>query len=330
MSPRQEPFSPIRIRNEVMSAKLIPYGATLLDLRLAHVEHPLILGFEDPIDYKRHQHFYCGAVIGRFANRIGQGACKVDGVPIQLERNNHPNHLHGGSQGFASQCWRIVEQDDNAVEFILESPDGDENYPGDLSISARYQICNVATLKLSVTARTNRTSPINIAHHPYFNLDGGADILDHQLQIAAENYLPCDENLLPTGEISPVSDCAFDFRSERSIRSPQTEQTSVYNNTFCLNQKTNSQVQFAARLTGKSKIEMEVWTTQAGIHFYDGYKLGHCPSGLDGRRYGPRSGLCLEAQNWPDSPNHAHFPNALLSPGETYHQVTEYRFSERG
>lgn len=313
-----------RIANDDLSARLTPFGATLTDLRLAGWQHPLVLGFDAIDDYRDTDH-YAGAVIGRHANRIAQGHVKMSDGVLALSRNGGEYHLHGGVTGTAKQDWYVVEQTPNSLAFQLVSPDGHEGYPGECIITARYSISGPATLRLEFEAKADRETVVNLCHHPYFDFSGQGNITAHWLKIAAETYLPAGPDLVPTGEIASVAGTLYDFRVARPIGSNRP--LPGFNNNYCLAIVTRNQPAFAARLSLPDGPTMEVWTTQTGLHLYDGYKLRPGQRGLEGRHYGPGQGLCLEAQNWPDSPNHHHFPSAILAANTAYRQVTEYRFA---
>ena len=320
------PTTATGISNGRLSARVMPFGASLVDLRLEGIDHPLVLGLADLADYPRHGLLF-GAVVGRHANRIGGARVQIDGRTYQLEANEPPHHLHGGAGGFGVRDWQLKALSPAAAVFGLISADGDAGYPGALSVTATYQIVTPATLSLTLEARADRTTIVNLCHHPYFNLDGHADVSDHELTIAADRYLPSGPELVPTGEIAPVAGTPFDFRVPRRVGRAVRRSGKIFNHNFCLAYEAPTSPTFAARLRGRTGVTMELWTTQLGVHFYEGYRIANCPPGLDGRRYGPRAGLCLEAQNWPDSPNNSDFPSAILPAGQLYRQVTEYRFS---
>jgi aldose 1-epimerase len=311
------------ISDGCLSARITPFGATLTDLRLDGWPHPLILGFERLEDYRDTDHF-AGAVIGRHANRIAFGRAEINGQLLRLPRNGGEHHLHGGTTGLARQVWRITEKTSASLAMQFESPDGHEGYPGNCTLLVRYTVLPPATLRLDFEAVTDADTLVNLCHHPYFDFSGAGDLAGHRLRIAAESYLPSGPDLIPTGEIAPVAGTPFDFRQLRAIGG--TRPRPGFNNTYCLATTVRDDPALAARLSLPDGPQMKLWTTQTGLHLYDGYKLRDGLRGLEGRRYGPGGGLCLEAQNWPDSPNHPNFPSAVLRPGETYRQRTEYRF----
>lgn len=313
----------LNINNGRLSAKVMPFGATLVDLRLAGWDRSLVLGFDQIEDYALTSH-YSGAVIGRHANRVSRGEVEIDGVTVQLPKNSGGHHLHGGETGMARQCWTLLETNPNMVRLGYVSPDGEEGYPGTCTFSAVYEILGHATLRLTLEAISDRTTLVNLCQHPYFNFTGRADIFDHVLEVAAETYLPSDDDLIPTGTQVAVRGSLFDFTTPRAVGPLRPDPG--YNNNFCLSFEPSGEPRFAARLTAPGGPTMEVWTTQTGLHLYDGYKLAPGQRGSDRRIFGPNSGLCLEAQNWPDSPGRTNFPSAILKAGQLYRQITDYRF----
>lgn len=311
------------ISNGELSASFITLGACLVDLRFRGWDRSLVLGFPHIEDYVGTDH-YAGAVIGRYANRIRDGHAVIDGRSIQLSRNGGGHHLHGGESGFARQEWTVVEHETDRLVLSSTSPDGHEGYPGNVSVTVTYEIVGPATLRTSFAGTTDRPTLMNLCQHPYFNFTGRPTVFDHVLEVSASHYLPSDADLVPLGEIARVEATDFDFRVPRTVGSKRPEQG--FNNTYCLSSESNPKPRFAARLSAPDGPHMELWTTQPGLHVYDGYKLRPVLTGRDGHRYGPNSGLCLEAQSWPDSPNHPKFPSTILRPGLDYAQTTEYRF----
>lgn len=310
-----------------LTATIMEWGAVLQNLRLDGHAAPLVLGFERFDDYPAHSpHF--GAAPGRYANRIAGGRFVIDGQQYQADLNQAGKHmLHGGSKGYSKRLWRIADHGADFVTLTLHSPDGDMGFPGNLDASCTYRTSAKGTLAIELTATTDKPTLCNLTNHSYFNLDdgGAGEILDHRLTIAAGAYLPNDPDAVPTGVVQPVDGTDFDFRAARTIRSvePQTE----YDNNFCLSAAKEPLRQVSLAKGGRSGVAMETWTTEPGIQFYMGHKIkSDMPAGLDGIKYGPSSGFCLEAQVWPDSPNRPYFPQAILRPGETYRHVTEYRF----
>lgn len=310
-----------------LTAKILNWGTVVRDLRLAGVDHPLVLGLNSIEDYVNHSpHF--GATAGRFANRIANGRFKLDGQTVQLECNEADRtHLHGGTAGFSRRPWRLLEATDDTVTFEIVSADGESGYPGTLRAKCIYQIQEPGTLRIEFTAETDAPTIVNMAHHGYFNLSGQPDILDHRLMMTADSYLPVDNHLIPTGKFRQVEGTDFDFNDLRPIRREANGERIRYDHNFVLARTAHPEPTFCARAESTDgAVAMTINTTEPGVQFYDGAKVD-CPvPGLDGRRYGASAGFCMEAQRFPDSPNHADFTDAVLRPGETYRQVTEYRF----
>ena len=322
------PVERVAIARGGLSVSIMTLGAAITDLRVG--SRGVVLGFDDLASYLAHSPYF-GVIAGRHANRIAGGRFRLDGNEVQLERNDSGrNHLHGGANGFARRLWSLRESGPGHAVLALVSQDGDAGYPGRVEASACYEIpLDGDRLRIVLEASTDRPTLVNLATHSYFNLDGSPDIGGHLLQIEADAYLSVDEEAIPTGEVRPVAGTPFDFRRLRRIDDHGDDVAHDHN--FCLAAVPTSEPRAVARLVGQeSGLAMDVLTTEPGLQFYDGYKLAVSCPGLGGRRYGPRAGLCLEPQRWPDSPNHRHFAGAVLRPGELYRQVTEYRFSQIG
>lgn len=310
----------LRISSPELEAKLIPFGASLADLRLKQLDRPLVLGFRNPADFEQDKQFM-GAIIGRYANRIAGGKATLGGRVVQLEQNeNGSAHLHGGENGYATQFWSLEELSESAVTFAYQSPDGEGGFPGNLSVFAEYAI-DGSTLRLTLNARSDKDTIINLCHHPYFNLDGRADILEHSVWIDAETYLPSNEYLIPCGEQTPVVNTPFDFKTMRHLPEQQ------FNNTYCLHRDQAGQLRHVASLQAGG-VRLDLSTTQPGLHLYNGYKIKPTFESFDGSRYRANAGVCLEAQAWPDSPNILTAPTVELRAGATYRQTTEYSISQ--
>ena len=331
--PLDAPIATVAISAGRLRAVVMGWGAVLQKLEMVRPQGPrlLTLGFARPDDYAAHSpHF--GATAGRFANRIRDGRLTLDGQHLQLTRNQAgKHHLHGGYRGFGKRPWTVLAQAAGSVTLALVSPDGDEGYPGTLTAVCRYRLRDSATLRVELAAITDAPSPVNLVHHSYFNLDGGGDILQARLMIDADHYTPVDADLIPSGEIAAVAGTVFDFRRLRPIGHWVGSEPVPYDHNFVLRRspQDSAGLSRAARLVAASgDLAMEVWTTEPGLQFYSGGKVTTAIAGHHGMPYGPFAGLCLEPQRFPDAPNHAHFPDAILRPGTVYRQVTEYRFSE--
>jgi aldose 1-epimerase len=324
-----ELVSRVHIRGDGLTASIMNWGAAVQDLRIEGHEAPLVLGFERFEDYPAHAPYF-GLTAGRYANRIRDGRFTLDGVTHQLDTNFlGKHHLHGGAAGIGKRVWRFVDVGRDHVMLALTDRDGAMGYPGTVEIEAQFRLADGA-LQITYEATTDRATLVNLAHHSYFNLeDGGAgSILGHRLTIPAESYIPVDEELIPTGEVASVIGTEFDFRTPRRIANTGGGTQTIYDHNWCLADRRRTELALCARLEAeRSGLAMEVWSGEPGIQFYAGHKLAPQPTGLSGIRYNAYAGLCLEPQVWPDSPNHAYFPQAILRTGETYLQRTQYRFS---
>ncbi|EAU40484.1 aldose 1-epimerase [Fulvimarina pelagi HTCC2506] len=330
------------LETDGLAITLMSFGATLQAIRVPDSKgrvEDVTLGYDELAMYETHpQHF--GVSVGRFANRIAKGRFSLDGRDYQLETNNGPNHLHGGSYGFGVTNWRVAETGETPhpfVTFALTSPDGDGGYPGTLEARATYALTGPGELTLTYEAETDAPTICNLTNHAFFNLGGALserDILGHELTLAADRFLPVDETWIPTGEVRPVAATPFDFREKKllssGVRDGGDTQVRIgrgFDHCMVLADETRAEPQFGARIedpvTGRA---MEMATTAPGIQFYSGNFLNGSIPGKGGRLYRMGDGLCLEPQLFPDSPNQPSFPSARLDPGETFRQVSRYRF----
>jgi aldose 1-epimerase len=322
-----------------MRAKWVSYGASLAELYVPDREGKLddvVLGFDDEADWRSAENAHFGATTGRFANRIAGGTFTLEGRQYQLARNNGQNHLHGGPErGFGKVEWEgdAFEGELGAgVRFRYTSPDGEEGYPGTLDVTVTYTLTLVGGVRIDYAATTDKTTIINLTNHTYFNLagQGAPTVLDHELWIAAERYTPKDANDIPTGEIADVAGTPLDFRQRQSLGARIDElgprQSDGYDHNFVLNGP-DAAVRLAAELYHPaSGRKMRVHTDQPGVQLYVGNMLKG-QRGKGGATYPRRSGLCLETQHFPDSPNKPQFPSTVLRPNETYRQTCVYEFS---
>lgn len=318
-----------------LTAKVITYGAILRSLMVPDRDGKpgeVTLGF-DSLDRYLAGHPYFGATCGRVANRIAKGRFTIDGVEYRLATNNGPNHLHGGLKGFDKALWKAEPLADG-VKLTHVSPDGDEGYPGRLSVTVVYRLTDDDELRIGYTAVTDKTTPINLTNHTYWNLaDGGkSDVLGHVLMLNADRYVPVDAGLIPTGELKSVSGTPMDFTKPTPIGSRLEQvpgQPRGYDHCYVLNQSAGK-LTLAARVTEpKSGRVMEVYTTEPAIQLYTGNFLdGSIES--RGAVYKQHHAFCLEAEHYPDSINQPKFPTTLLKPGESYRQTTVHKFSQRG
>lgn len=278
---------------------------------------------------------YFGAIIGRYGNRIAGGRFELSGKEYQLAVNDGDNHLHGGDAGFDKKNWHMepfVTGTSAGVTLSLTSPDGDQGYPGRLHATVVYELTDDDALDLRFSATTNQPTIVNLTHHSYFNLAGEGSILEHELTIPARYFTPVREGLIPTGELREVAGTPFDFRQARPIgrdidaNDEQLELGLGYDHNWVLKDTVDDELILAARLTHEeSGRVLEVWSVEPGVQFYSGNFLDGTLEGK-GDVHGHRSGLCLEPQHFPDSPNQPDFPSTTLLPGETYESRIVYRF----
>jgi aldose 1-epimerase len=296
----------------------------------------VVLGYADLAGYQQDGP-YLGAVVGRYANRIARGEFTLDGKTYTLARNNGPNSLHGGPDGFHRKLWtaRIVSGDDGqALELTYVSPDGEEGFPGTLTATVVYSLSSDGGLRLDYSATTDAPTVLNLTNHAYFNLagEGDGDVLGHEMQIEADAFTPVDETLIPTGELRSVEGTALDFRQPVALGKridADEEQMRIgggYDHNLVI-RGTAGELRPAARAVepGSGRV-LEVLTTQPGMQLYTGNFLDGTVVGKSGKPYGRREGFCLETQHFPDSPNQEAFPSVVLRPGQRYEESTVFRF----
>ena len=320
--------SEVTIRSRAgAEARILTWGAVVRDLRVPTAAglKGVVLGLNTLDDYRMYSPFF-GAVPGRFANRIANGRFTLDGRTYDLSRNEGGvTTLHGGTHGFGTAVWRLADYSERTVTLRLSSPDGDQGFPGPLEAFCTYAMVEPATLRVELSAAAAGATVVNLTNHSYFNLDGTADVRDHEVVIHADAVTPTDAALIPTGEIMPVDGTPFDFRTPRTLRDAGGEDGQLYDINYVLSGA--GPFRHAATVRGTTGVTLEVHTDQPGLQFYDAAKL-HCPvPGLDGTLYGPHAGFCMETQLFPDAPNKPHFPSSVLRPGERYAHATEFRFS---
>jgi aldose 1-epimerase len=322
----------------------INYGGIITSLKVpdrSGASADVVLGFDRPESYWADPPPpYFGSIVGRYGNRIAKAQFALGGRTYKLAANNGPNHLHGGVRGFDKVLWDMSTRESaqgSSVIFARTSPDGEEGYPGNLRVTITYTLTEKNEVVIDYRATTDKATPVNLTQHSYFNLagEGSGDILGHQLTMNADRYTPVDDTLIPTGELAPVEGTPFDFRQATPIGAridndhPQLKAGKGYDHNFVLNRK-GTGAQFAARLTDpKSGRTLEVTTTEPGMQFYTGNFLDGKITGKRGHVYGHRTGLCLETQHYPDSPNQKAFPTTILQPGKVYSSRTVWTFSAK-
>ena len=317
--------------------EMTDFGAIVVAMRTPDRQGQLAninLRFPELAGYQQ-RHPYFGATVGRYCNRIARGRFTLGGKSYSLATNNGPNHLHGGERGFDRYLWNAqpLQTDDGVgVQFQITSPDGDEGYPGTLDVTATYLLNNQNELHMRFQASADQETHVNLTNHCYWNLAGAGNgtILDHELELACDQYLPVDDTLIPLGKLAPVAGTPLDFTRPHLIgeRLPQVgSDPHGYDHCFVI-KRSGSGLAEAARVrhpaTGRT---MSIATTQPGIQFYTGNFLSGDASGGG---YPQHGGLCLETQHYPDTPNQAGFPTTLLRPGEAFDQTTVHRFANDG
>lgn len=317
------------LQTSQVQVEILTLGATIKSLSSRGKDGQMadvVLGYDDLEGYLCDKR-YLGATVGRVANRIAKGHFILDGKEYRLDINNGPNALHGGLRGFNKVIWFATALEDG-VQLSLTSPDGDQGYPGEVHVSVSYTL-RADTLTVTYQAKSNKTTPINLTNHSYFNLAGqdATDIYDHQVCISAQSYLPVDSTSIPTGETRGVEGTPFDLRKPVLI-GPRLQQVPSpgFDHNFCLSFPGDPwKMRLAARVCHPdSGRVLEVRTSQPGVQFYTANYLDGSFIGKDGKRYGKHSSFCLETQNWPDAVNQLSFPDCLLRPGEDYRHVTSF------
>lgn len=321
-------------------AKLMTRGATLVEMHVPDRDGKVadvIQGFDDVQGYESAANQYYGCTTGRVANRIARGRFELNGQEYSLAINNEPNHLHGGvERSLDKVVWKALPLPaDGAVVFSYVSPDGEEGYPGTLSIDVTYTLTNDDELRIDYRATTDRATPVNLTNHAYWNLAGAGSgtVLDHELQLSAARYTPVDDTLIPTGEIRLVRGTPLDFTDSTRIgeRIGSLDDTAAlgYDHNFVLDGDADRLKPAAVLRDPGSGRVLEIHTTEPGIQFYSGNFLKGDP-GKGGRKYVHRGALCLETQHFPDSINQPAFPSVVLEPGQVYTHTTVHRFRTEG
>ena len=323
-----------------MEVGIITYGGIITSITVPDRDGTLdniVLGFGRLDDYLTKNPFF-GAITGRYANRIAKARFALDGKEYTLAVNNGPNSLHGGRQGFDKRVWRatpVAAASGVAIELRYVSPDGEEGYPGTLSVAVVYTLTDANELRIDYAATTDKPTVVNLTSHSYFNLagSGSGSALDHLLTINADRFTPVDETLVPTGELAAVAGTPFDFRAPRRVGEcirdghPQLVSGRGYDHNWALNTSPARSPVPAARLHDpKTGRVMELSTTEPGVQFYAGNGLDGTLLGSSRKTYRQSDGLCLETQHFPDSPNKPAFPSTVLRPGDTYRTTTVHRF----
>ncbi len=328
-------FTLTNARGQVVS--ISEYGVALVDILVPDRQGTLAdvnLGYPSLEGYLRPSNPFFGCVAGRCANRIAHGRFTLDGRAYQLATNNGENHLHGGTRGFDKRLWRgaVVSTAPAAVRFTLLSPDGEEGYPGNLTVHLTVTWTDAAELRLDYLAATDAPTLVNLTNHSYFNLSGrhGTTVYEHTLRLAASHYTPVSAALIPTGELRPVAGTPMDFTTPQTIGSRLAAvggEPVGYDHNYALAGADGVRLLLVAEVTEPtSGRRLKVWTTEPGVQFYTGNFLDGTETGKGGARYGQHTGFCLETQHYPDSINQPQFPSVVLRPGQLYQSTTLYAF----
>ncbi len=333
-------------------ARITNYGGIVVSLTMPDKNgrfDDVLLGFDTVAEYEKDSPYF-GALIGRYGNRIARGKFTLDGKEYTLATNDGPNALHGGRAGFDKRVWQArvggLEDDDGfPLTLTYVSKDGEEGYPGTLTVKAVYTLTGDNALRVAFEATTDAPTVLNLTNHAYFDLRGQAgkgDVLDHEVTLRASRYLPLDKNSVPLGELRPVAGTPFDFTRPVAIGAridAADDQLRIgpggYDHCFVLDGYDAKPGSEAASFLAAHVLEpqsgrvLELWTSEPGVQFYSGNFLDGKFAGKNGKVYVKRSAFCLEPQHFPDSPNRPEFPSVVLKPGETYRNTFSYRFSVR-
>jgi aldose 1-epimerase len=324
------------LKSDAVEARITNYGARIVSIKTADRSGKMsdvVLGYDSLAGYLADKKTYFGAIVGRYGNRIAHGQFTIDGKTYQIPKNNNENSLHGGTVGFDQLVWKAREVAEG-VEMTLVSKDGDQGFPGTLTVHVRYSLHHNA-LRIDYSMTTDKTTVVNLTNHAYFNLGGigHGTILNEEMMIAADKYTPVDSGLIPTGVLAPVDGTPFDLRKPTVIGAhihDNNEQLKIaggYDHNWVL-RGANGEVKTAAKVHDpESGRVLTVTTTEPGVQFYSGNFLDGSFKGPGGVVYAKNTGLCLETQHFPDSPNHPSFPTTLLKPGETRHSMTTFTFT---
>ncbi len=317
-----------------MQLSLLNYGGTVTKLLVKDKVGKfgdVVFGYDSLSGYTQKGNPYFGCLVGRYANRIANAKFTLDGKEYQLAANDNGNTLHGGLKGYDKVMWKAEKlAGDSSIKLTYNSKDGEEGYPGNLVAEVVYTLTSADEVKIEYKATTDKPTPVNLTNHCYFNLSAGGEptIENHQLVLNADRYTPVNDKLIPTGKIDSVSGTPMDFKTAKAIGKDLAAVKGGYDHNWILN-KTGNELSLAATLYyAPAGRLMEMYTTEPAVQFYSGNFLdGTLKVTKKGIQYPQHGALCLEAQHYPDSPNEPSFPNTILKPGETYHQLTVYKFT---
>ena len=317
------------------NVQITDFGGTVVRINVPDRDGELAdvaVGFETLEDFQNNTPYF-GAIIGRNGNRIANGRFEIDGTVYQLAQNNGPNNLHGGPNGFDQRVWQATTEGENQLKLVLDSPDGACGFPGRLQVWVTYTWSEDNELRIDYRAETDAATIVNLTNHTYFNLAGNGSVLDHQIQIDADRFAPVNGDLIPTGELrAGARTLPFDFQTLMPLgaRIDAEDQQLLwgegYDHSFALPEPGNLARRAVRAVDPKSGRVLEAFTTEPAVHLYTGNHLEN-QVGKGGTVYYPRTGFCLETQNFPDAVNQPSFPTPILRPGEVYQSTTVFRFS---
>ncbi len=322
-----------------MEVGVINYGGRIVSIRVPDREGKMadvVLGWTNLQNYMKYNTFF-GALVGRYANRIANGRFRLNGIVYHLPINDGPNTLHGGPKGFDKRVWTVEKEPgtEPALKLTYFSKNGQEGFPGNLHVMVVYTLTNDNSLKIDYSATTDKDTVINMTNHSYFNLagQGNGNILDQVVWINADKMTPTNSTQIPTGKIVSVVGTPFDFLKPTPIgarineKNQQLKYGDGYDMNFVINRKGPGLVLASRAYDPKSGRELEVYTTQPGVQFYTGNHLSSAIPGRNGGTYGFRTGFTMETQHYPNSPDQPNFPSTELKPGQTFHEVTVFKFT---
>ena len=327
------------IENQGIKAAFTNYGGRLVGLWVADKNGKptdVVVGMNSAAGFKNATEPYFGATIGRVGNRIAKGKFTLEGKQYQVPLNNGKNALHGGVKGFQDVVWDAVKTNENTLVFSYVSPDGEQGFPGNLKVKVTYTIADDNSVKMEYEATTDKTTVVNLTNHAFFNLngEGSGTILNHELQIYANEFTPVDEGLIPNGELKAVKNTPFDFTSKHTIgerietKDEQLKFGKGYDHNYVLNGTKKNGLNHAATISGdKSGIVMDIFTQEPGLQFYSGNFMQSKNIFKSGSKDDFRTAFALETQHFPDAPNQPKFATIVLKPGQKYHTVSYYQFS---
>lgn len=327
------------IENNGIKAAFTNYGGRLVGLWMKDKNGKLtdiVIGMNSVSGFQKSTEPYFGATIGRVGNRIAKGKFTLEGKQYTIPQNNNGNTLHGGIKGFQDVVWDVVKTNNNTLVFTYTSPDMEQGFPGTLKVKVTYTLTADKGLKMEYEASTDKTTVVNLTNHAFFNLngEGSGTILNHKMQIFANQFTPVDSGLIPTGELKEVAQTPFDFTTGHTIgeridvENEQLKFGKGYDHNYVLNDFKSGKMIHAASVIGdKSGIVLDVYTQEPGLQFYSGNFMQSKNTLKSGTKDDFRTSFALETQHFPDAPNHSNFASITLKPGQKYHTVSEYRFS---